>query len=138
MLAEAMQLHVHLRRAVRLVDDAGFTVDWGLLNGEIELSDDAGDDDLVSLAKARGLYRMLRERVVAIEDLGGEVKGVVDGLVDFASWRDGETEVWLCWKIGEETITHYHEVDSGLAGRRPVGDHNFSATRDRVDVSAER
>jgi hypothetical protein len=135
LLGEAMQLHMHLRRAVRLVDDAGYSVDWGLLNGEIELADDADSGDQVAVEKARALYGAVRERVLALQELGVEVRGVVDGVVDFASFRDGETEVWLSWQMGEEQITHYHDVDvdSGLLGRRPLGDHEFVA-----DAKAER
>jgi hypothetical protein len=28
--------------------------------------------------------------------------------------------VHLCWRYGEERITHYHELDSGFGGRRPL------------------
>jgi hypothetical protein len=28
--------------------------------------------------------------------------------------------VCLCWKLGEEKIAFWHEMESGFAGRKPV------------------
>ncbi len=28
--------------------------------------------------------------------------------------------VYLCWLLGEDDIAHYHELDAGFAGRRPL------------------
>lgn len=48
-----------------------------------------------------------------------EVKGLHPLLVDFYSMRDGR-EVYLCWKEDEEAITHWHDLESGFAGREPI------------------
>ncbi len=50
--------------------------------------------------------------------LGVELKGL-DGLCDFPSLRDGR-EVYLCWKLGEEKVDHWHEKNAGFAGRQPL------------------
>jgi hypothetical protein len=47
------------------------------------------------------------------------VRDVVRGLVDFPSLRDGE-EIYLCWLVDEPEIEHWHELDAGFAGRRPL------------------
>ena len=47
------------------------------------------------------------------------VRDLDRGLVDFPSLRDGE-EVYLCWLVGEPAVSHWHSVDSGFAGRRPL------------------
>ena len=52
-----------------------------------------------------------------LENVGCMFKGFDDGLVDFLSVRDGR-EVYLCWKLGEEEITHWHELEAGFAGRQ--------------------
>jgi hypothetical protein len=44
---------------------------------------------------------------------------VQQGLVDFRSVRNGE-EVYLCWRQGEERISHWHTLESGFAGRQPI------------------
>lgn len=41
------------------------------------------------------------------------------GLVDFPAVIDGE-EVLLCWRSDEPAVTHYHGVNAGYAGRRPL------------------
>ena len=41
------------------------------------------------------------------------------GLVDFPAWVDGK-EVFLCWRSDEDRIGHYHPLDSGYMGRRPL------------------
>jgi hypothetical protein len=30
--------------------------------------------------------------------------------------------VLLCWKLGENGITHYHSTSEGFAGRKPIDD----------------
>ena len=54
-----------------------------------------------------------------LHDLGVELKDFEQGLIDFPSLFEGR-EVLLCWCRREPTITHWHEVDAGFAGRRPV------------------
>lgn len=53
-----------------------------------------------------------------VGELGIEVKAA-DGLVDFRTKLHGRT-VYLCWKYGEDEITHYHELDTGFSGRKPL------------------
>lgn len=126
-LGIALQLHASLRGVVELVNDAGYDVDWATLHGEVDLDDEARPGDLRNLEKARGIYTLLRSIVDDIEVLGPEVKGVVDGLVDFHTWKNGQEEVLLCWKMGETTISHFHGLREGFAGRRPTAEHQFIA-----------
>ncbi len=56
-----------------------------------------------------------------VERLGGVVKDARLGLVDFYGRVDGKT-VWLCWKYGEEAVSHYHQLDEGFSGRRRIED----------------
>lgn len=61
----------------------------------------------------------LREYVDELRDLGIEPKSAVDGVVDFPAILDGR-EVYLCWKQGEPEVLHWHEIDGGFEGRRPL------------------
>jgi hypothetical protein len=57
-----------------------------------------------------------------IEELslvGCVFKGFEEGLVDFRS-RMQDRDIFLCWKLGEPEIQHWHEVDAGFAGRRAL------------------
>lgn len=67
------------------------------------------------------LRAALMTEIEAIERLGVQVKDVDTGLVDFPTVHPttGET-VLLCWRLGEETIGFWHEIDAGFAGRKPL------------------
>ena len=61
----------------------------------------------------------LEDLVDELEDVGAELKDYQSGLIDFVSRHEGR-DIYLCWKLGEESITHWHELDAGFAGRKPV------------------
>lgn len=65
------------------------------------------------------LVRTLEEGVKEIGTLGGTVKDLALGLVDFPHLRAGRT-VNLCWKYGEQAIGHWHGLDEGYAARKPL------------------
>ena len=54
-----------------------------------------------------------------IVELGALPKGVEPALVDFPSRIDGR-EAYLCWKLGEKKVSHYHPVDEGFSTRKPL------------------
>jgi hypothetical protein len=58
--------------------------------------------------------------VEKVQSMGVELKDMDIGLVDFRTIREGR-EVYLCWKLGEETVSFWHELDTGYAGRQPLG-----------------
>ncbi len=57
--------------------------------------------------------------VAELEQIGCELKGFEEGLVDFYGLHEGRL-VYLCWRRGEERVSHWHEIDAGFAGRRPI------------------
>jgi hypothetical protein len=63
--------------------------------------------------------RELRAELGRLQELGCELKDVRMGLVDFRSLRDDRV-VYLCWRMGEERIEYWHELDTGFAGRQPL------------------
>lgn len=62
----------------------------------------------------------LNSLIERVRELGCEVKDIDQGLVDFRTVRDGR-EVYLCWKLGEPDVRWWHELETGFAGRRPLG-----------------
>lgn len=54
-----------------------------------------------------------------VRELGCELKDIELGLIDFPADMDGRV-VYLCWKIGEERIDWWHELEAGFAGRQPL------------------
>ncbi len=67
------------------------------------------------------LVHRLKKKMTYFEQTGIEIKDISSGLVDFPSLRGGRV-VYLCWRMDEETITHWHETNSGFAGRQPIED----------------
>lgn len=61
----------------------------------------------------------LQNYVDELTDVGAELKDYQSGLIDFVSLHQGR-EVYLCWKLGEEQIGHWHELEAGFQGRQPV------------------
>ncbi|HAM73102.1 MAG TPA: DUF2203 domain-containing protein [Verrucomicrobiales bacterium] len=47
------------------------------------------------------------------------IKDLDRGLVDFPAFMAGR-EVFLCWERGEPDIEHWHDLDTGFAGRAPI------------------
>ena len=64
---------------------------------------------------AERINRYLQE----LEAVGCVFKGFEAGLVDFYSLRE-DRPIFLCWRLGEERITHWHEIESGFSGRQPI------------------
>lgn len=55
----------------------------------------------------------------AIQELGVLVKDVDLGLCDFPHLRDGRV-VYLCWKLGEDAVSWWHETTTGYKDRCPL------------------
>jgi hypothetical protein len=66
----------------------------------------------------RGKERM-REYEQELKNLGVELKDYDSGLIDFPSRMDGR-DVFLCWRLGEEEVAFWHELDAGFAGRQKL------------------
>lgn len=47
--------------------------------------------------------------------------GLEHGLLDFPTSYRGRW-VYLCWKLGEDRVSYWHEVDGGYRGREPITD----------------
>jgi hypothetical protein len=54
-----------------------------------------------------------------VDALGVVVRDPQSGLIDFAATRDDEP-VYLCWRLGEPAIAHWHPRDTGFAGRQEL------------------
>jgi hypothetical protein len=83
----------------------------------------AGVEDRDRFQQARdavsGAELELLKAVASLNGLGIQLKGPLEGLIDFPSYRDGEL-VELCWKLGEEKVAHWHRIGEGFAGRRKL------------------
>jgi hypothetical protein len=88
-------------------------------NDRFRLSD-AHEEELrqVQLELERDQERM-DEYVRELGQLGVELKDYFTGLVDFPSLMNGRP-VYLCWRLGEPEVAHWHELEAGFAGRQKL------------------
>ena len=56
-----------------------------------------------------------------LSDIGCELKDWECGLVDFPA-RLEDRDVFLCWKLGEEQVSQWHEIHAGFTGRESITD----------------
>ena len=72
----------------------------------------------------------LRERYLAeldklealrdeLSEIGCQLKDWRRGIVDFLVFHKGRM-MELCWRLGEERIEHWHEVNAGYRARQPI------------------
>lgn len=54
-----------------------------------------------------------------LRNLNVELKDYFTGLIDFPCWMDNR-EVYLCWRLGEPEVAHWHELDAGFSGRQKL------------------
>lgn len=122
-IAEANQRVVELRPVLDgLKDDRDAIV---AAQGRLEsLRDgDQGDGRAADLAKEQvqmtTTVRRMEAAVRQIDAWGVMLRDIASGLVDFPALVNGRP-IWLCWKLGEDDIAFWHELDAGIAGRRPL------------------
>lgn len=70
-------------------------------------------------AELQAHLERVRESLAEIDAIGVQVKDVETGLLDFPCRVDDQV-VLLCWRMGETAIEHWHTVEDGFKGRRPL------------------
>jgi len=74
------------------------------------------------VASSPGYFEAARALRAELEHLAAHDVVLRDpsvGLVDFLGEVEGR-RVWLCWRADEERVEHFHELESGFAGRRTL------------------
>ena len=100
-----------IRDARRLLVDEGFDTGFATL-AEISGGAYPGREHAAAALEIALGFDRLEEMDIVVRDLER-------GLIDFPSLLGGE-EVYLCWLVGEPTVGHWHAVEGGFAGRRPL------------------
>ena len=91
------------------------------------------DEELLQMEKEleQGMQRV-EEFIDELKSLNVELKDPVSGLIDFRSQADGR-DIYLCWKLGEEEISHWHELDAGFSGRQPLLENSVAGDDETLD-----
>lgn len=74
---------------------------------------DAGGDSINQNIRCHARHEALLSE---FEKHGLILRDEQRGWVDFPSFREGR-EVFLCWENGEETVEHWHELNTGYRNR---------------------
>jgi hypothetical protein len=61
----------------------------------------------------------VRKLLLALEEAGIVMRDIDRGLIDFPAFLE-QREVYLCWALGEDEVTHWHELDEGYGGRQEL------------------
>ena len=77
--------------------------------------------------REKAIHRV-KDTLAEINAIGVQVKDIEIGLLDFPCKVEGRV-VLLCWKRGEQGITHWHTSSEGFAGRKPVDERIAKAKK---------
>ncbi len=112
---------VELRPLLAALRDARDEVAAGQLRlKQLQAADDA--DPALLVREQEGMtitVKRMEQAVRQIDAWGVTLRDIGTGLVDFPALADGRA-IWLCWKLGEDDIAYWHELDAGIAGRKPL------------------
>lgn len=94
----------------------------GVLSLATAGADEANPDaaELRTLAaKRQRLGSLIGRELAHLDERGVVVKDLDSGLCDFYALR-GDRLVFLCWRADEPEVAHWHALEDGFAGRRPL------------------
>lgn len=66
-----------------------------------------------------GAQQALKAEIERLSEENILLRDPETGLIDFPGEREGR-RVWLCWRLGEDRVANWHEIDTGFIGRRPL------------------
>ena len=71
--------------------------------------------------RVQGLVDQMQAAVLHIDGWGIQLRDIETGLVDFPALVSGRP-VWLCWRLGEDVVSWWHERSEGFDARRRIED----------------
>ena len=69
----------------------------------------------------QGLIDQMQAGVARLVELDITLRDIPTGLIDFPALFSGRP-IWLCWRLGEPAVEHWHSHDEGFDSRRPLGE----------------
>lgn len=90
-----------------------------ILRLQAEMDRASGKEQAATQGRLDESVGRLEDYVDELSEVGCELKDYQVGLIDFVG-RHESRDVYLCWKLGEEKIGFWHEMNAGYGGRQPV------------------
>lgn len=69
--------------------------------------------------RMQGLIDQMQAGVARLIELDITLRDIKTGLIDFPALLSGRP-IWLCWRLGEPEVGHWHTHDEGFDSRRPL------------------
>lgn len=111
-----IQLRMYLQTLYQRLSQSGLAP----AGDEFDIApDDASPEALDDLSSLKTVLDAMKEEINNILDCGCELKDIEQGIVDWYAQKEGK-EIFLCWKLGEKEVNHWHNVDEGFDGRKPL------------------
>ncbi len=73
----------------------------------------------VITARMQAVIDQMQAGVSRLDAWSIQLRSIETGLIDFPALANGR-QVWLCWQLGEDEISFWHELLTGYASRRPL------------------
>ena len=69
----------------------------------------------------QGLIDQMQAGVARLVEMDITLRDIATGLIDFPALVSGRP-IWLCWRLGEDDVAHWHAHDEGFDTRRPLSE----------------
>ena len=69
----------------------------------------------------QGLIDQMQAGVARLVEMDITLRDISTGLIDFPALVTGRP-IWLCWRLGETDVAHWHPLDEGYDTRRPLSE----------------
>jgi hypothetical protein len=89
--------------------------------GEVRVSARVASETQRLRLRMQGLIDQMAATVARLDEWAIQLRDIETGLIDFPALVSGR-QVWLCWRLGEERVEWWHELDSGFGGRQRLED----------------
>jgi len=109
---------LHAATGAEVPGDRGSLVD-DALNGAT--GTDGPGSGRVLAARIQAVIDQMQAGVERLIAWDVTLRDIETGLVDFPALVSGR-QVWLCWRLGEADVAWWHELSTGVAGRRPLAE----------------
>ncbi len=81
--------------------------------------------------RMQGLIDQMQAGVARLIDLNITLRDIQSGLIDFPALLSGRP-IWLCWRLGEPSVSFWHRQDEGFSSRQSLDDLPVTATNPRL------
>ena len=106
-----MRKIMHINKSIDLIESIDIDSEKELPEVDVALLD-------INKNYFKKMYFFYKE-LLDLSKTGAVIKDIDEGLIDFYSNFENR-DILLCWKYGENGITHWHEIDSGYDNRKPI------------------